>query len=1002
MAAQMLKSRLYLLVCILCHVYVQSSRQKASACQKQLPLSFTAQQRSHFCAGVVHESGAVHCANDAKSSLKMKYDEIYELCQHSSSAAPVECYKSLSLKDRKNHGILLCGNATSSLPSACWSELTSLKGTNKLSADLILPFCKSIQDSGPLHCLHHSTSLSLLSSSLALDACLYATLPDEGDDKNYPEQCMIDMKKSIQPSRGITASDVVQFCYAVTSSSTSPQDCFHALSESPAAAKVSQSTRLALCWDSESPTGPGECLEAVEKARKEAATGVMGLTDEGVVELCSHALSDGPARCFIASRHVSFPKASSGGKQMDDMSNRLQLCHGAPNDGPARCMRRALGAFRGGGQVIGGGQSSMSPDDITYYSTALCVGAESEGPADCALKAPAWLSPDERVHLCGGIIHANRAQEPLKCLETISNSVIAKRLSNSPKKCMGYFLGNIVSESEKYSRYLLLHMCSFLGSDYPLAAAECFRTAPTILDHDTAVTGVCTNHTYSPDSPEENDEKSGSGGLKYDPQALSSCVKLLPADWNGEDRAVLCARVNSTQKAESVVKCAIDLHKTTRLLSKPDAAAVCAAAVDESPDGEALPTRVGGPGTGRRILGGVAACVRRAMSDVTSSSARLPPDIDLITEVCSKAHIGEAGTCVASFSTKSKQNVLTRDGLREFCSHKGSLSKMGCIKHYQKGKSGPLSLEEVQTCLHTDPVVNDLRVVKFLAADNGIEAVAGKWFSMEIQMIDQWGQNMDGVNGVRIVASINENNDQGAVLWGLRSNSSVDGRVTLSHLVVSQAGPVELKLSSTSSGDMTASKSIQRGRTLMISKMYVYPNPVMKKSDRCLFVFTELNCPVTTSPVDTTQWETTFPNEIGILPARVYGDLLMCLDVLDMWAVSAEVLPSGEGHIKYRYGVDAVWTGRGLPREEMSYFERLDLEEGNLNLKDIRRAYHKKSLQWHPDRWAGLTNNATSISGEVYALAVQGAFELIAEAYKGLNDAAAVIVEEKKNSVPKD
>lgn len=48
--------------------------------------------------------------------------------------------------------------------------------------------------------------------------------------------------------------------------------------------------------------------------------------------------------------------------------------------------------------------------------------------------------------------------------------------------------------------------------------------------------------------------------------------------------------------------------------------------------------------------------------------------------------------------------------------------------------------------------------------------------------------------------------------------------------------------------------------------------------------------------------------------------------------------------------------------------------------KEIRRAYYRKSLQWHPDRWAGMGK---------YSLAVQGAFELINEAYTVLTGAAA-------------
>jgi hypothetical protein len=43
--------------------------------------------------------------------------------------------------------------------------------------------------------------------------------------------------------------------------------------------------------------------------------------------------------------------------------------------------------------------------------------------------------------------------------------------------------------------------------------------------------------------------------------------------------------------------------------------------------------------------------------------------------------------------------------------------------------------------------------------------------------------------------------------------------------------------------------------------------------------------------------------------------------------------------------------------------------------RDIRRAYYKKSLQWHPDRWAGMA---------IYSDPVIGAFQLVTEAYSQL------------------
>jgi hypothetical protein len=45
------------------------------------------------------------------------------------------------------------------------------------------------------------------------------------------------------------------------------------------------------------------------------------------------------------------------------------------------------------------------------------------------------------------------------------------------------------------------------------------------------------------------------------------------------------------------------------------------------------------------------------------------------------------------------------------------------------------------------------------------------------------------------------------------------------------------------------------------------------------------------------------------------------------------------------------------------------------DMKTLKRAYYKKSLQWHPDRWVGLSQ---------YSVAVQAAFELVHEAYDHL------------------
>lgn len=94
--------------------------------------------------------------------------------------------------------------------------------------------------------------------------------------------------------------------------------------------------------------------------------------------------------------------------------------------------------------------------------------------------------------------------------------------------------------------------------------------------------------------------------------------------------------------------------------------------------------------------------------------------------------------------------------------------------------------------------------------------------------------------------------------------------------------------------------------------------------------------------------------------------------------------------MEYRLGIDAIWTGQDLPTMEMSPETRLGLTPGwdevqkekegddaaggakkkrrrrgqeSGSSKKLRRAYYRKSLQWHPDRWAGMA---------IYSLVVQG------------------------------
>ena len=284
--------------------------------------------------------------------------------------------------------------------------------------------------------------------------------------------------------------------------------------------------------------------------------------------------------------------------------------------------------------------------------------------------------------------------------------------------------------------------------------------------------------------------------------------------------------------------------------------------------------------------------------------------------------------------------------------------------------------------------------------------------------MDQFGRRFIDLNEEHLFSvSLNSNNPQGALLWGIRSNYSYEGVLQLNNLVISQSGPIELKvsikdISSSRSGSSSSSSSSNHGRDSTDDKrlklvevfhLIVQDDPVLVNTAPCLYVLKTGFCP---SGTPATDWESEFPRIRSYVSSRHYLLNAFCsADTLQIWYVDATMTPDGSLWVEYRLGIDSIWTGIGMPRIEMNPEERLGLYDvsadtsrvlrhqhqenkvnvtitnssrskkrvGRSNNKALKRAYYRKSLQWHPDRWVGLS---------MYTYAVQGAFELINEAYQ--------------------
>jgi hypothetical protein len=527
----------------------------------------------------------------------------------------------------------------------------------------------------------------------------------------------------------------------------------------------------------------------------------------------------------------------------------------------------------------------------------------------------------------------------------------------------------------------------------------------------------------------EHDEASTTGA-----QPVNMCVRMLPRDWTSVQVSTLCGGGRTANrnvaitgaKVDSVVACVTAVLGRTGSgralgwgvkLSREDAIALCRTEMPGSP---------------------VVACARAAVKETSKRSQEIK--VDLLLEVCAGAgalqeqlQSGDdrkvqmrsvnAGMCMGRISADHSLQMDVGVASR-ICFSDAPLAKLQCLQQARTHKD-VLSLSDADKCAQEERRVTSATVSFKQAQDNSPHAVAGKWFALDVTLLDQWGLVFDAPE-LSVVASLDVHNSQGAVLWGLRSNQTDDsGSTLLERVVVSQPGPVKLLLHTSTptvaaaalqrrNGGHVDALGKKREKPVLVAAMKIL---VRRDADAvdpapCLFMFREQTCPL--YPGAGADADSLYPIVRGFLPATFYGRVLGCTDVLRKWHVDQWVTADGRHVAQYRAGIEAIWTGNSFPNLDQTPEERLELPgvtdkllalfqapvatttatgaNANANATDVasvkltgkasrraksinrelRSAYYRKSLLWHPDRWAGMP---------IYSEAVQGAFQLITDAY---------------------
>lgn len=204
-----------LLVVILVQCYATASADNATSdeeCQKRIPNSYTAVQKNQLCMKIPGRPnpttiGPAICASVAKQLLhgNVKFETILQLCQGATSAAPIQCYDkmdSVGSSSKTKYGVELCAQAESTLPGECFATVSSYSGTSsKVKPEVLMSFCKVLEDRAPLLCLQAAKDANLVSITQALDMCgevVGSGSSSSTDSNRLVANCIAQMHSQVQ------------------------------------------------------------------------------------------------------------------------------------------------------------------------------------------------------------------------------------------------------------------------------------------------------------------------------------------------------------------------------------------------------------------------------------------------------------------------------------------------------------------------------------------------------------------------------------------------------------------------------------------------------------------------------------------------------------------------------------------------------------------------------------------------------------------------------------
>uniref|UniRef100_K3WQH3 J domain-containing protein n=1 Tax=Globisporangium ultimum (strain ATCC 200006 / CBS 805.95 / DAOM BR144) TaxID=431595 RepID=K3WQH3_GLOUD len=407
--------------------------------------------------------------------------------------------------------------------------------------------------------------------------------------------------------------------------------------------------------------------------------------------------------------------------------------------------------------------------------------------------------------------------------------------------------------------------------------------------------------------------------------APAKCYRATPSNFADSSKAMLCQFADSEAPAE----CA--LYHATRITTTLEKAQLCHQASSISP----------------------ASCVMAAPFGMKSSE---------LIALCRMATSDFSAKCAQSIATSARIPWVTA---AELCVDATSVTPAHCLAQHVRRRA-LITRKLIQECRYAvaTPASTEIAQVSYQCR----ELIPNCLITISLRVLDQFGEEMPAWTGgyVHIAATPTTDTSntehmtsEGRILVGQSHALIVNGTAVFKDISFAEAGEFIITFRPPS-----ASSSSLIGVFLeeKIVRIRIHEDKLAQlRTKRCKALFARFQC---------SRDDTADPFHVLDLSNRFYLDAMSCeafwhehTGGLRFQGTTSQRLLYVIHRASYHFLTDA-----SIPHAEMSPWACLGLAS-SANRSQIRRAYHRKSLEWHPDKWSSADTIMLRAQAEkIYAL----------------------------------